>query len=43
MKVINLGETMYPWVLIVRHWGKWYYIDRDGTWIKMKGVGNVGK
>lgn len=34
MKVINLKPEMLPLTYLVRHWGRWYYVDVAGKYMK---------
>ena len=38
MKLINLKDDMLPLTYLVRHWGRWYYVDTSGNLMKVSDV-----
>lgn len=37
MKITKL-QGMEPVVYLVRHWGRWFYVDQSGYWNPVKDV-----
>ena len=38
MKIIKLDNSMEPLVYLLRHWGRWHYVDLAGNMLPVKQV-----